>query len=566
MSQMVLLLSPRARGLWNRWRRASGSERTTLIVFGVLGLFFWVAIFGGVGWLVYSFHQVEVFGPILTRKLLELLLLSLFALLCFSNVVQALSVFYLADDLELVLALPVSRPRFHLVRLTETIAQSSWMVAVFGLPVFLVYGVTYDAPALYYGLMLLVVAAFVLIPASIGAIVASVLVSVFPARRLRELFALAGIVALAVLFIGLRVLQPERLVNAESFESLAAYVAELQAPVPLLVPPRWASDVLLASLQGRPMPWLELGLLLSGAVAITGVGRWVTAALYDRGRARSQEARAARLAKAGWLDRLLEVWTRPLSPAGQALVAKDIKTFVRDPGQWSQVFLLASIVIISLFSVAALPMNLFRGPWGGVWRNVLSFLVLGLVGFVMAAVAARFQFPAVSNEGRAFWVVRTAPVDPERYLWAKIWPGLLPMLAIGEILAVASTTILGAGPFLTGIAAGTALGLAFGISGVAVGMGATWPDFRSDNAARAAAGPAGLLFMVGSLSLVAAVIALEALPVYLVLSADWQEAPMTAGRIAGIALPLVAAGVVCALATVLPVRRGARNLWSRETL
>ena len=564
MRDVAALMWPRARGLGNRWRRASRGERITYLVFGVLGLVFWAVVFAGLGWLVGAFYQVEVFGPILTRKLLDLLLLGLFGLLCFSNVVTALSTFYLSEDLELVLSLPVSRPVFHAARLLDTIGQSSWMMAVFGLPVFVAYGVTYDAGALYYGLLAVVVPAFVLIPASFGVGVASVLVSVFPARRIRELLAFAGLLALVVTFVVLRVLRPERLVNADSFESLAAYVAELQAPIPMLVPPRWASDTLLAALQGRELPLLELGLLLTGAVAVTGLARWLTASLYDEGRARAQEARAARLAKAGWLDAVLAVWTRPLSAAGQAIVAKDVKTFFRDPAQWSQIFLLAAIVVISLTSVAALPTNLFRGPWGGVWSNVLGFLVLGLVGFVMAAVAARFQFPAVSAEGRAFWIVRTAPIPAERYLWAKVWPGLVPMLVIGEVLAVASTWILGAGPFLVAVASGTALALAFGISGVAVGMGALYPDFKADNAARMAAGPQGVLFMVAALTLVGVVIGLEALPVYLVLAAQVREEPLTLAQQVGIWGPLAAAMALCALATVWPIRAGARRLWARQ--
>ncbi len=564
MGTLSVLLWPRLMGLWNRWRRASGAERGTILFFAFSGLVFWLGMFGGVGWLVQMFHEVEVFGPILTRKLLELLLLSLFGLLLFSNVVTALSTFYLAEDLELVLSLPVDRPVLHGARLLDTIGQSSWMVAVFGLPVFVVYGVVYQAGPIYYAAMLVVMAAFVAIPASVGVSVASVLVSTFPARRIRELLALVGVIAIVLLFVLLRVVRPERLLDADNFENLAAYVAELQTPVPLLTPPRWAADVLLALLQERAFPWEEFGLLMTGAVAMTGIGRWITAALYDQGRARAQEARAARLARAGWLDTAIAIWTRPLPEVGRALVEKDAKTFVRDPAQWSQLFLLGAIVIITLVSVTALPTDLLRGPWGGVWRNVLSFLLLGLIGFIMAAVAARFQLPAISVEGRAFWIVRTAPIDPRRFLWAKVWPGLVPMLVIGETLALASTRILEAGPFLMGLAAWTAFILAFGISGVAVGLGALYPDFRLDNAARAAAGPTGLLFMVASLSLVALVILIEALPVYLFLGALVRERALTAADWAGVVLPLLAAGGVCVAATVLPIRRGARVLWERE--
>ena len=540
--------------------------RVASVLFLVFGLAFWLGLFFLMHWLISAFHGVEVFGPILTRKLMELLLLGMFGLLCFSNTVTGLSTFYLSEDLELVLSLPIPRWQFHLARLLDTMAQSSWMVVVFGLPVFVAYGVTHGAGAGFYLLLAVVLPCFVAIPVSIGVVVASVLVTVFPARRIRELLVFAGVLALVFIVVMLRIFRPERLVDAGNFESVAAYVAELQAPIPLLVPPRWASDVLIDSLQGRPLDWLSLGLLVSGALAFTGVGRWITTGLYDQGRARSQEAQKARLAKAGWLDSVLNVVTRPLKPEQAAVVVKDVKTFIRDPSQWSQLLLVGSIIVISLVSVAALPVDVVRGPWMGTFRNVLAFGVLGLVGFVMAALAARFQFTAVSLEGRAWWVMRSSPITAKQYLWSKVLPGLIPMIFVGELLAVASTWILGAGPFLTAVAAGTAFFLALGIAGIAVGMGAMFPDFKVDNAARAASGPAGVLFMVTSLCLVFAVIALQAYPVYVVLASEVKSRAITDGQWIAIGASFAAAVGLCVFALLWPLHRGAKRLWNRELI
>jgi len=256
--------------------------------------------------------------------------------------------------------------------------------------------------------------------------------------------------------------------------------------------------------------------------------------------------------------------TRPLSQQQAAIVIKDAKTFIRDPGQWSQLLLVGSIVVISLVSVAALPVDVVRGPWMGTFRNVLAFGVLGLVGFVMAALAARFQFTAVSMEGGAWWVLRSSPITPRQYMWSKVLPGLVPMIFVGELLAVASTWILGAGPFLMVVAAGTALFLGLGISGIAVGMGAVFPDFKVDTAARVAAGPAGVLFMVVSLCLVFGVIAIEAYPVYVVLAADVKERAITPGQWGAIAACFSGAAFLCIHALLWPLAVGARRLWSQE--
>jgi len=575
---LVILIGPRLRGQWNRWKRATSAERGTAVLFGLLGLAFWISIFVLFGWLIGSFHEVEVFGPILSKKLMELLMLGLFGLLCFSNVVTALSTYYLSDDLELVLSLPVLRASFHYGRLLETLVQSSWMVLVFGLPIFSAYGMAYaghasargvqlfeyGGPVVYAAVVVLVVSAFVVLAASIGVTVASLLVSLFPAKRIREAMMVMGILALVFVFVLLRFLRPERLANAESFESVAAYVAEMQTPVPLLAPPRWASDTLLAALGGRPFPWTEMSLLVLAAIGFAGISRWVTTLLFDRGRTRTQESRSARFAVSGWFDRFLELWVWPLPEAARPIVIKDMKSFVRDPAQWSQLLLVGSIVAISLASVAALPMDVFRGPWMVASRNVIAFLVLGLVGFVMSAVSGRFQFTAVSAEARAFWLIRSGPVTPMTVLLAKVWPTLIPMIVVGEVLAVASTGLLGAGQFMIWLSAGTAFFLALGISGLGVGLGAIYPDFKADNVARVASGPAGVLFMVAASSLVLLVIGMEAVPVWLVMESEFRERPLTGLQWAAVGGCLTIAAGSCLLVAWVSLKIGARRLWSRE--
>lgn len=564
MASVSQLMWPRTRGLWNRLRHASRAEQVTTGLFLVFGLLFWLGISGLFAYFIFQFHEIEVVGPIVLRKLLELLLVSLFALLCFSNIVSALSTFYLSDDLELLLSMPIGRAALYASRLLETIGQSSWMALAFGLPVLGAYGVSHGAGLDYYLLAVVVLGASVLIPASVGVATATTLVTVFPARRIREALVAAGVIGLVVVFVTLRVLRPERLADAESFESVAAYVAELQAPIPSLLPPRWASEVLMASLVGRPLPWLELGLLLSAAVAASGVARWLTTWLHDSGRSKAQEARVARMARSSALDGLLRLWTAPLSPPARAIVIKDIKTFFRDPSQWTQLFLVASIVAIAVVSVASLPLDVFRGPWMATWVNGLAFLMLALVGLVMAALAARFQFSAVSGEGRGFWLVRTGPVTAEQFLWAKSWPYLPPMILIGEIMAISSTRLLGADAFLSWVAAGTALLLGLGISGIAVGMGAVWPDFKADNTAQVSSSPAGVLFMAVAVSLVLAVLLLEAPAVWVFLSASYREQPPdTADLLLALASSLTAT-LLCLFAAIWPIRYGAQHLWKRE--
>ena len=564
MNTIIHLLQPKRLSLQNLWNKSNSVEKGLVTGFSSFGIIFWAGLALLMHFFISTFHGIEIVGPIVLRKLMELLMLSLFGMLCFSNVVTALSNYYLSDDLELLLSLPISKVEFYFSRFLETLGQSSWMVLSLALPILISYGLVYEASWDYYLLMVFSVLCFATIPTAVGISLASVLVSVFPARRIREALVLLGVLVLIFIFILIRILRPERLADADSFDSVAAYMAELQTPVPFFLPPKWTSDLLLSSLFGREVALLQLGLLFTGAVGSIGLSRLITGSLYDQGRSRAQEARSARLAASPLLDRVIDLWTFPLSPIAKAIVTKDIKTFIRDPSQWTQLFLVGSVVIIAIISVANLPLDSFQGPFMRNWLNGLSFLTLALVGFVMAALAARFQFAAVSNEGRGFWVTRTAPLTAREFLWAKAYPGFLPMLLIGETLAIASISILDAQTSLLWLGIGTAFFLSLGLSGIAVGMGALYPDFKINNAAKLAATPAGLLYMVTALFLVFLVLALEAPTVYFMISSQVTKQPISSiERAISIGCLIIAAGS-CIFATIYPIQKGAQKLWDRE--
>src|SRR5438132_9430731 len=89
----------------------------------------------------------------------------------------------------------------------------------------------------------------------------------------------------------------------------------------------------------------------------------------------------------------------------------------------------------------------------GVIKSAYAFVNLGMAGFVMATVAARFVFPAVSVEGAAFWIIRTAPIEIGDFLWSKFWTGLVPVLVLTEGLTIAANEFLGVDPLLKVVAA-----------------------------------------------------------------------------------------------------------------
>jgi ABC-2 type transport system permease protein len=541
------LLRPRSLALRNVLVR---SERRWLYVgFILLGFAFWLGLFAVVYYLVGLLWAEGPMAPWLAPTFLKILLISLSGLLSFSSTITALSVFYLSDDLELVLSLPTGRASFYTARFVDTLVQSSWMMLVFGLPVFLAGGFAAQAGRSYFLALFYVVPCLLVISSAAGVVLATALVNLFSARRARDALMFLAVAMVAALLIFLRSLRPEQLVDAQAFNDLASYLVAIRLDAFRHTPPGWGGDVLGDLLLNSPIRWLPMARLGAAAAASMAFARWATAWGFDTGWARSQEAKAARFHASRAFDRVVRV----LPSAWRPIAAKELRILVRDPAQWSQLLLLAALCVIYLVSVGFLPVSVFRGTAGQWLREGLSFLNLGMAGFVMAAVAARFQFTGISREGRSWWILRGAPVDPVVILHAKAAFGLVPMVVVGQIVVVGSGVLLEARPALLVAESGLALLLAWAISGLASALGAIWPDFSAENAARAAASPAAVFFMVIAQVLVSVVLGCLVLAAYL--GFRGQTLPATLFG----ALPVL----LCLWVGYWPVRRAARVLWSR---
>jgi ABC-2 type transport system permease protein len=246
-----------------------------------------------------------------------------------------------------------------------------------------------------------------------------------------------------------------------------------------------------------------------------------------------------------------------MSVAKREFIVKDIKLFFRDTTQWSQLILLGVLVVIYLFNIRALP--LFTGeqvPFFFV--TLVSFLNLGLAGFVLASIAARFIFPSVSLEGRQMWLLRSSPLDLRALLWSKYWTGTIPLLVLALIITVFTNVLLRATGFMMAVSVGTIVLLTLAIAALALGFGALYPQFETENAAQIPTSFGGLVFMMTTVALLAAVIVLEAAPVYAYLQATRADQPLQISL--RLALPFLGVILLCGLATALPLRIGLRRM------
>jgi ABC-2 type transport system permease protein len=550
------LLLPHLWASRNRAQRREHGDFTRALLFGGVAVAVFLALFFGSAWLTWQLQDYDELGDYLLRLGLSWVFMTFLAFLTFSGIVTALSTFFLSDDLRLLLTAPVAARRLFYARFARTVVQSSWMVVVFLAPVLLGVGLAQCAPVSFYITSALTVVPFAIIPVAVGTACTLLLVNVFPARRARDLLMLMGFLFAAAIVVLLRMIRPEQLMRAESLPDVTGFFATLQSPVTPLLPSFWAGELLFASLKGG---WdvLHASALWTTALACCVGLRAADERWHFSGYSRSQEAPKARFTR----FRSLEVIARwlPLSPVRRQLLVKDLKVFLRDVSQWSQLLLLLALVLIYLYNFSVL--DLGRVPYmSGFIKNVYGFVNLGMAGFVLATIAVRFVFPMVSAEGPAFWLVRKSPVTMHDFLWSKFWIGLFPVLLLTEALTIAANELLGIDPFLKYVAAIAIVLLSFALVGLAAGLGARYPRFTADNPSQVAGSYGGVAFMILAVLLIIVTIVLLGWPTTTYLFYQLRQRPIPTPRLVMMGLSYAVAVIVTVVTWLRGMRSGVEAL------
>jgi ABC-2 type transport system permease protein len=557
--------------LVSRWRMVVNSLHSEhhgwlkVAILTLLGLVFAAGIYGISHWLFIRCLAIEPIGEIVIRRILGMSLMVVFSLLTFSNLIGAFSSFYLAEDLQLLVPKPIDPYTLYTARFFETSLYASWMIIPFSAPIFICAGQLFEAGPYYYLSLVGVFLGLTIIPTSLGVLASLVLTSILSARRARHLFVFAGTLALAVLLMMLRQLQPEQFMNPDMRAPLLESLQALRGADATWLPSTWATAAIWPHLGYGVSPDLDpMLLLLLTSMMLFFVCGWVFRALYPRAFSRAQEGMQSGVAADPTRSRRALATLVRRAQRGRSrlslslsLLRKDVLVFVRDTAQWSQLLILVAIIVIYVLNFKYI--RLITGT-GLISDLGLYFLNLALSGFIAMALAVRFVFPAVSLEGPAFWLVRTSPNPISRFLWAKARSWSYPLAVFVNILSLVTHLFLGTEPILAVSSVVTISALAGGLTGLGIGLGARYPRFDTDNAAKISTGLGGVLYMLSGAALLTVVVSASIYPTVVTLRFLKQgripsDLGLTAAAlctVAVIALPVLTSRVAMAI--------GARHL------
>ena len=308
-------------------------------------------------------------------------------------------------------------------------------------------------------------------------------------------------------------------------------------------------------------------MVLSAHAGMLYLGAAVVARdLYRRGYSRVQGGRTSRRRRGLlFLDAIVHRLFWFLPHPIRLLILKDLRTFLRDPAQWSQFLIFFGLLAFYFLNIP----QLGYGAQTPYWRNLVSFLNLSVTALILSTFTSRFIFPLLSLEGRNFWILGLLPLRREQILWSKFVFSAGISLVATEALVVLSDLMLRMSTVKIALHVGMIAVLCLGLSGISVSLGARLPNLRETDPSKIAAGFGGTLNLLVSLVFIFAIVTALALPCHLYFAG--QEHPESASIVMShsgfgfwLSIEIIASLSVSILGTLIPLRIGIKAFQKME--
>lgn len=500
----------------NRFQGFKNQSKFKVLVIGVASILFWFGLYQFFARGLTFFRGLigdEFFGE-LVSSVLYVFFLAMSIMLLISNAIICYSSFFKSRETAFLLNGPMRVENVFLYKYIESLGFSSWAMLFLATPLMVAYGRTFELPFQFYILSFAFFAAYMFIPASLGALIALVLTNLLPnlRRRIVPILALIGIVLiglLAIKFMEFRArAAPELRLVREVFEE----VGFTQNP---LLPSSWITKGIVLLGHGDVHHWDALfffGVIVTnGAFLLMGTYSLSRYLMFQGWFKAQGNRRAKKHGRRRILDRIVHHGLFFLNQEIRLIVIKDIKSFIRDAVQWSQFlvfFGLLGIYFLNLRTFGYENRDLF-------WKMLISQMNLLATALTLSTFASRFIFPQLSLEGRRYWIIGMVPMSRDTILFGKLAVAFVSSMLISELLIGISSIMLSMPAIFSLVHAVSMLGICLGLSGMAVGLGALYPNFREDNPSKIISGFGGTLNLVLNLLFVVACVSVQVVPFFM---------------------------------------------------
>ena len=385
---LKILLKRKVTTITNTLLALRGWKLGKNLIFAGVGLTMLAALYGGFWRLLSYLEGVQLIGPMLSWKLTSMVLLMTFSMIIVSSIIISMTTLYYSSDLKFLFSCPLDLRAVFLDKSFETVFYSSWTLVLAILPYIMALGRVKALGAGFYLSYAMLMVPFVMLAGAVGILFSMLVMYSFPTSRTRDITWLLGSLSVAFVYVAFRFSKPEQLLRPDSLQVVAQYIEYLQSPTAPYMPSWWVTRAMVAYSAGHWLVFSLSALVLSAsAAAIYAFIYYLSGFLYMRGFSGAQGSpRFSGGRETLFEQRLAFKW--PALSASLTLYWKDRLALARDARYWSQIILIAALIAVYLFSIRQLPLDTPD------LKSLVSFLNVGVAGFVVAAIGLRFTFPA----------------------------------------------------------------------------------------------------------------------------------------------------------------------------
>ncbi len=424
-------------------------------------------------------------------------------MLAISNAILAYMGLFATEEAGYLLTAPVPPRAYVALKYLETLLFSSWSLILLGLPLMAAMADISDEPWYYYPFFVAFFICFVPIPGAIGLVIAWALARYLNRGLIKKL--MWGALLLAAVVV-VAVVQSVEVNEEEPGQWLSQFLLHVSFVQSALLPSSWVTKGVEAAMEYRTSDALGyLAVTVANALFLSLVAVYVVStrfsAAFDRALStRGGERRRSSHPSGGVCG--LAFWYLPRSL--RLIAAKDLRTFFRDPLQWTQLVILFGLMALYLVNVPRFANGI--APLDG-WGMIIPYLNFGAISFILATFTSRFVFPLISLEGRQMWLIGMLPLRTSRVLIAKFAFAMTVSVSVAVSTTALAAAMLQMPLPWACVQIAVMFAVCTGLCGLAVGVGARLPMFEQRNAARIANGFGGTVNLIASVLLVLVMLA-----------------------------------------------------------
>lgn len=474
----------------------------------VLLAFVWFALYQLLYVIFSQIQKWQLVAVVANQQIFVHFFLALGVMLAFSNAVLAFGSLYGRSEPTFLLSLPASARQIVLIKWIEGALLSSWSFLLLGFPLMVAVARTTDVEWYYYPLFIGHFCGFVIIPSTAGLLAAWAVAMFAPRRPL----VLAIVIGMGIVVAALAWLLRLSMLDTSAQEWVTRVFAHASAARSLFLPSTWTAMGIVAALERNVSGSIFYLLVVLGNAAFLV---WLTINLvggtWGEAYSRARQGRYVPTIRDGWITRVLSWMAFGYLPHRHRLILlKDLRTFARDPSQWTQMVIMLGLLVLYALNLPRLPLDLDNPRVKGL----IAFLNLTTISLILATFTSRFVYPMLSLESQQLWLLGLLPMRRRTLLIVKFVFALTITSVAGLNVIWLATNQLRLPPVWRLLHLLVGFGVCVGLCGIAVGLGARFPVLRHRNPARIASGFGGTVNLVVSMLFVAAMMLAMALITY----------------------------------------------------